>query len=577
MTPGRIRGPLGVAALAAAFWSPADVAAQWMDLPVPGRPAADAALVEAGRAVYETHCWYCHGEEGDGAGPVAAMLWPRPRDFTIASFKLRTTGSGELPTDQDLYRSITLGLPGTAMPAWGEVLGQEERWQVIAYLKTFAGGLFEDPAFDPYGAIVELAPPPDAPIEELVARGREVYEGSDCWECHGDAGRGDGPKAPELRDDWGYPNRASDLESGAMYRGGSTPRDVYVRLSTGLDGTPMPSYVESLSDEERWQVAHYVASLDLEDSRVRSRSVTISAGRVRGSVPSAPEDAAWNATEEVWIPITGQATFAPRWQIPSVTELSVRALYDEDELAIRLSWSDRSADTLPGEPEIARAEGWSSQETFPAVYPEGRRVRGTFADAVEAIFPAHDGSSLVQPHFVYGDADAPVEIWRWSAATPASADLGAGVSAGVARAGTSVARMRGSASELTARGTAGPPEPREAERRRLRAAGTFAAGRWSVVLTRPLRTDEGPLGGNLRPGRAIPIAFHVRDGGHGETGLRMALSQWHFLFLEEPRRPLDYLLVLLVIAATGGAEALAIRALRRRVAVRGLEGREDVT
>jgi hypothetical protein len=56
----------------------------------------------------------------------------------------------------------------------------------------------------------------------------------------------------------------------------------------------------------------------------------------------------------------------------------------------------------------------------------------------------------------------------------------------------------------------------------------------------------------------------VRDGEHGETGLRMALSQWYFLFLEEDARPLEYLLVLLAIAGVAVIEWLVIQALRRR-------------
>lgn len=541
----RLAGRATRLALAALSTIPASLAGQWAELDVPARPVADSAAVAAGRIVYQRHCWYCHGEEGDGAGPVAATLWPRPRDFTIASFKLRTTGSGELPTDEDLYRSITLGLPGTAMPAWGSILDPVERWQVIAYLKTFAGGLFEDPAFDPYAVTVDASAPAGAGDgDDVAALGRDVYERSDCWECHGHAGRGDGQKAPDLQDDRGYPTRAADLESGATFRGGSDPLDVYLRLGTGLDGTPMPSYAQSLTDEERWEVAAYVASLDLTSRRDAARSVVIVAREAGGPLPAGPDDEAWSRAPETWIPLTGQATFAPRWQIPATTELAVRALYDDEEIALRLSWNDASADTLPGDPERERTEGWTSDETMPTLFPDGTRARGVYADAVEAMIPSTPGRGLVLPHFVYGDAGHPVRVWRWSA---------------------------GRVEELAARGADAPPQAAPPDGQRPRGVGTYVDGRWTVVLRSARDGGEGAPAGGMEVGSPVPIAFHVRDGAQGETGLRMALSQWYFLFLEESARPGDFALVLLVVLGGAGLERGIIRALRRRAA----EGRLD--
>src|ERR1051326_2490268 len=94
---------------------PAWAQGQWLELRVPGRPGAEPAAVESGRAIYQNRCSSCQGEKGGGDGPVALYLWPRPRDLSTASYMLRTTASGELPTDEDLFRSITLGMAGTAM------------------------------------------------------------------------------------------------------------------------------------------------------------------------------------------------------------------------------------------------------------------------------------------------------------------------------------------------------------------------------------------------------------------------------------------------------------------------------
>src|SRR5262245_29079314 len=90
-----------------------------------------------GREVYERRCVGCHGPKGDGNGPVAAFLDPRPRDFRLGAFKFRTTPSGSLPTDGDLFRTLTRGVRYTAMPTWHE-LPEKDRLAVISYVKTFS-------------------------------------------------------------------------------------------------------------------------------------------------------------------------------------------------------------------------------------------------------------------------------------------------------------------------------------------------------------------------------------------------------------------------------------------------------
>src|SRR5438093_1713393 len=92
----------------------------------------------AGKAVYVKWCAGCHGDAGAGDGPAAHYMLPRPRDFTGAVYQIRSTASGELPTDADLLRAVDQGLPGTAMPGWKTRLSDRERRSVIAYLKTFS-------------------------------------------------------------------------------------------------------------------------------------------------------------------------------------------------------------------------------------------------------------------------------------------------------------------------------------------------------------------------------------------------------------------------------------------------------
>lgn len=516
---------------------PSAASGQWTALDVPERPANEASLVEAGREIYDEHCWYCHGEEGDGLGPVARYLWPRPRDFQLASFKFRTTPSGELPTDEDLFRTITLGAPGTAMPAWEEVLTVRERWQVIAYLKSFGGGIFEDEAFDPYDVALDMGRAPDVAVDSLVNAGRRVYEESDCWECHGAAGRGDGPKADQLTGDLGLPIRATDLELAWKFRGGSTPRDIFLRLGTGLDGTPMPSYAQTLTEEERWQVAYFVASL-ATDATADAASVVIPALRLDVTPPEDPADALWDDATPVRIPLTGQATYPPRWQIPAVTDLEIRAVHDADEVAIRVAWNDPVPDVEPDDGRRASPEGWTAEDSYPPLFPEGERRRGAYRDQLEVLFPPA-GSGPTLPHFVFGDSRRPVDLWRWTAA---------GVSP------IAMSRLE----EMHAAGVSRPPALLPAVRQRATGRGSWVEGRWTVVLRRPIGQDA-PFAADA----LVPVAFHVRDGSNGETGLRMAVSSWYYLHLREPTGARELLLVFLVVLGVAGAEYAAVRTIRR--------------
>jgi len=211
------------------------------------------AQVERGKAVYERRCIGCHGVKGDGNGPVATFLDPRPRNFTLGSFKFRTTPSGSLPTDGDLYRTLTRGVRWTAMPTWHEV-PDKDRLAVIAYIKTFSSRWKEEKPEPP----IAIGEPPKA-TSELLARGKELYAQAKCVQCHGDGGKGDGPSANELRDDLKFPIRPADFTRG-QFKGGGDVRDIYRAMTTGLDGTPMPSFADSMKDDERWAISYYVLS-----------------------------------------------------------------------------------------------------------------------------------------------------------------------------------------------------------------------------------------------------------------------------------------------------------------------------
>ncbi len=210
-------------------------------------------LVERGRVVYRQRCIGCHGVEGDGNGVAATFLSPRPRDFTAAVFKFRSTPSGTLPTDGDLYRTVTRGVRWTAMPTWHE-LPDKDRLAVVAFIKTFSKRWKDEKPEPPLVATVPAA------RAELIARGRDLYASAKCWECHGEHGRGDGPSAAQLKDDLDRPIRPTDLARGQL-KGGAHVADVFRTMTNGLDGTPMPSFADTMTDEERWAISYYVLSL----------------------------------------------------------------------------------------------------------------------------------------------------------------------------------------------------------------------------------------------------------------------------------------------------------------------------
>jgi cytochrome c oxidase cbb3-type subunit I/II len=228
-------------------------------------------LLALGREVYESRCIGCHGAKGDGNGHAATFLFPRPRDFTLGVFKFRTTPSGSLPTDGDLFRTVTRGVRWTAMPTWHE-LPDKERLAVITFIKTFSTRWKEE---RPEPALVIGDPP--KPTPQLVARGKDLYVKAKCFQCHGDTGKGDGVSAPDLSDDLKFPIRPADFTRG-QFKGGSTVSDVFRTMSLGLDGTPMPSYADSMNEEERWAISYYVLSLSAFKDPLTGEPLNLPAG-----------------------------------------------------------------------------------------------------------------------------------------------------------------------------------------------------------------------------------------------------------------------------------------------------------
>ncbi|MGH7893481.1 MAG: c-type cytochrome [Candidatus Binatia bacterium] len=235
------------------------------------RPLTDADAA-AGAPLYLRECSGCHGERGNGSGPAAEFVDPRPHDFTKGLFKFRTTPSGKPPTTADIVRTIERGVPGTAMPSFA-FLSADERRQIAASVLKLAD-LLDEP--EPAAIAAPGAAPAANPA--ILAKGKEIYADAGCPSCHGDLGKGDGASVKDLKDADGRPIKPRDFTQD-HYRGGGEPIDVYYRLATGMDGTPMPSYKDAIDPPELWALTDYVLSLRAPAPVKPRPSDPIAAGR----------------------------------------------------------------------------------------------------------------------------------------------------------------------------------------------------------------------------------------------------------------------------------------------------------
>jgi mono/diheme cytochrome c family protein len=211
----------------------------------------------AGSELYYRYCWGCHGARGNGDGENAAYLAPQPRNFMSAVFKCRSTPTGTLPTDSDIDNSVSRGFITSSMPSWITLTAQQ-RADLVAFVKTFSARWTTDKAGDP----IQIPPEPKLTLASMQ-HGKELYQKLECWKCHGQEGRGDGPSAATLTDSNEQPIKAYDFYSGDRFKCGSTNRDLYRIFMTGLDGTPMPSFADVVKPEDAWDLVHYLRTLQI--------------------------------------------------------------------------------------------------------------------------------------------------------------------------------------------------------------------------------------------------------------------------------------------------------------------------
>jgi mono/diheme cytochrome c family protein len=224
--------------------------------------------VEAGEAegkqIYQANCAECHGDQGDSKGFVCyttkvekngRQIVTYSRDFTAGVFKFRTTSTGCLPLEEDLEGTLKRGIAPSFMPSFQDLSAQQTE-DVLGHVMTFSERWEEEDPCDP----IPINKPYFVGSPASVKRGEEVYKQMKCWECHGDTGKGDGTKSNELKDDFERKIVPFDFTTGELKRGTSAEA-IYITFSSGLDGSGMPSYEDSLNEDDRWHLVSHTLML----------------------------------------------------------------------------------------------------------------------------------------------------------------------------------------------------------------------------------------------------------------------------------------------------------------------------
>ena len=502
--------------------------------------ASSPQLLALGKTTFERNCAPCHGLQGDGQGPAAYLLFPKPRDFTAGRYRLVSTWDFT-PTDEDLFKTISRGMPGSAMPYWGH-LTEETRWALVHYIKAFAKNPLEirsdhqpqNPADQPSGKIQVPPEPPYTP--ETQANAERLFK-ENCASCHGATGKGDGQQQQE--DSEGFATRPRDLTAG-IYKGNPAPEDVYKRIAAGLPGTPMPSH-SHLYGKDAWDLVHFVRSLSSEEQRARveMKRFQIVATRVP-KLPEHPDDSAWRSASAV------ELHLMPLWWRDQRPEtIAVQALHDGKEIAFQLIWSDATADHTAIRPQDFRdgvAIEFSLTPEAPPFFGMGEAVH---AGLVDIWMWKSERQADLEPAFQDIDKQYPnigIDSYPNSLRSPleqptrnaltleSDPTFVTGWGAGNI---VSDPTRKSAAEDLEAQGfgslKAHPMTAGAQHVQHVSATGVYLTGSYRVVFRSPLTGTQGDV--SLEPGSKYPVAFAVWDGSAADRDGKKSITIWQEIFI----------------------------------------------
>jgi mono/diheme cytochrome c family protein len=518
-------------------------------LPVePAQGGARHELLAAGKQAFENYCASCHGESGDGNGPAARFLFPKPRNFRDGKYRLVTT-TNRVPSDDDLLHAINRGMPGSAMFPF-EHLSDADRSALVAYVRQLTRAGVEDrmrkvaeeagDIIDPVelaadvdqrtkpGKTIELAAELPAFGDESNARGRQIYLKQGCASCHGENGKGDGVQA-QLDDD-GSPTGPRDYTRG-IFKGGREREQLYARTLLGMPGSPMPSS-SNLKPAEIADLVNYLQSLSDPSAqrKVQHKRTQLIAKRAADSLPDEIPVAAWESVSAASIVVSPLW-----WRDYAEPDLQIQAMHDGRTIAIRLTWHDASRNEHAVRPQdfedqVAVQLFKGTREPFLGMGSTDGVVdlwvwnAGWQADLVEyADVDTQYPNMFVDEYQLEEKGDGP----RPHATTRQNKTFLAGFAAGNLRSDPTRG-IAGSANQAKGFGTLTLlPRPAQA----VIAKGVWSAGRWSVVLRRPLSVSADS-GLQLGADEKLSIAFAIWDGAARDRDGQKLVSIWHDLELE---------------------------------------------
>ena len=468
------------------------------------------ALLNRGRNIYLHMCVYCHGRDGNGGGTATDYLYPWPRDFRKGIFKFRSTPTGTLPRDEDLYRTIIHGVPGTSMPAWSDALSPQDTWALVNLIKSFSGRFRNETP----GGKLEANPLPSSP--SLIAKGKELFKKQKCTDCHGATGQGDGRLAESLMDAWKHAVFVHDITNPNYFKAGHEPKDIFRTISTGLDGTPMGSYVH-LPEEDRWALVHFIRS-NFKKGFLKAKFETdVMSYNIPYEIDTNPDSPVWKdvrSTNLVMRPLSARRG--------AIEIINIASVNNGEVLAVRLKWKDPTKNGF--------MEGRSD------VFTDGVAVQLALGDVT---LHTHGHN---EPFFGMGNRGKPVNIWHWKAGLEESLEasedseystggvdmdaliFGGVMSNPVTKLGTT---QENAVEELNSEGFGSiTPQPREYQN--VEGTGVWKDGEWTVVFTRTFAVS-GKWDAVFDKKEPLLVAFAVWDGEKEDRNGRKVVSVWQRL------------------------------------------------
>ena len=517
------------------------------------KPVLTKKIFKTGKALYEKQCAVCHGITGAADGKAAYLLYPKPRDFTRDKFRLVSTTNMEA-TDQDLFQTISRGMPGSAMPPW-EYLKTEDRWALVYYVRYLsefekykaAGEITQDmidkevpwplikkivsKIIDEKILIKVLEEPEVTP--ESLAEGKALFLAS-CAGCHGTEGKGDGQK--EMKDNLGYPLKPRDLTAG-IYKGSSSSQDLYCRMIGGMPGGPMPSYSGALTEKQIWDLIHYVQTFSTPEIEERShlRQQNLIAQKINGEISLDPLSQQWNGIK------SNDVVLTPLWwRNERIEGIEVKAAYNEKKVAFYLTWPDSSpeSDAVAVQSFVDGAAIQLSPQKDPPFFGMGEKNNPVYIwhwkaswsedlgdrKDIESRYPnAAVDWYKAQRNYEYGASfevreskvklHDPEFITGWGAGNPLSDPAKENAAEAATSSGFSSYTTQSAAAKA------------------VQSQGVWKDGKWHVVFMRTLNSsDKKDL--QFKKGSVLSAAFAIWDGSHRDRNGQKAVSIWNKLILK---------------------------------------------